>query len=256
METPTKPLGHKSYGGIPHLLGSLMGDGDRGCDPGQMRICTEKARPGDRIVVTEKLDGSNVAVARVGDEIVAINRAGYRCIDSPFSQHRLFHAWVAERADAFRGALKPGERIAGEWLAQAHGILYRLPRGPFVAFDLIRGRHERAPFADLCTVAGEAGVPSAAYLHDGDPISVEEVVRRLRTHGHHGAVEAAEGVVYRVERRDGTVDFLAKWVRPDMRPGCYLPCETNGPPVWNWPAAEWPVECRWMAYREIERAAA
>lgn len=45
--------------------------------------------------------------------------------------------------------------------------------------------------------------------------------------GHHGSIELAEGAVYRVER-DGKLDFMAKYVRPEKKIGCYLK-ET----IWN-----------------------
>lgn len=62
----TKPLGHKAYGSIPHLPNSRLGVGDYHCHEGQARICCEKARDKhDRIIVTEKLDGSNVCVANI-----------------------------------------------------------------------------------------------------------------------------------------------------------------------------------------------
>ena len=47
-----KPLGHKSYGHIPHLPGSRIGEGDHKCSDGQKRICCEKVRDKhDRIIV-------------------------------------------------------------------------------------------------------------------------------------------------------------------------------------------------------------
>jgi len=88
METAvrTKPLGRKSYGSIGHLPGSRMdvnhakyGTGktvgkDFGVHPGMARIVTEKTRDKhDRIIVQEKLDGSNVSIARVNGEIVSLD---------------------------------------------------------------------------------------------------------------------------------------------------------------------------------------
>ena len=91
-----KLLGHKAYGSIPHLPGSRMGSGDHHCDAGQARIATERTRDRhDRIIVTEKLDGSNTAIVRLHDRIWALNRAGYPATTSPYSQHRRFAAWVA-----------------------------------------------------------------------------------------------------------------------------------------------------------------
>jgi len=60
-----KPLGRKSYGSIPHLPDSRLGVGDHHCHEGQSVICTERRRDKhDRIIVTEKVDGSNVAIAK------------------------------------------------------------------------------------------------------------------------------------------------------------------------------------------------
>jgi len=68
-----KPLGRKSYGSIGHLPNSRMGPADRKISEGQERIATAKARDKhDRVIVTEKLDGSNVGIAKVAGKIVAL----------------------------------------------------------------------------------------------------------------------------------------------------------------------------------------
>lgn len=86
----TRPLGRKAYGHIAHLPGSRMGPGDHACHEGQARICTLEARDRhDSIVVQEKLDGSNVAMARLDGQIVALMRAGYRAETSPYAHHHL-----------------------------------------------------------------------------------------------------------------------------------------------------------------------
>ena len=51
----------------------------------------------------------------------------------------------------------------------------------------------------------------------------------------HGALDPIEGAGkggWRVER-EGTVDFLAKYVRAGKVDGAYLP-EISGREVWNW----------------------
>lgn len=61
---PLKLIGGKGYGSIGHLSGSRLGPSDSTIHFGQERILTEKARDKhDRIIVTEKLDGSCVAQA-------------------------------------------------------------------------------------------------------------------------------------------------------------------------------------------------
>jgi hypothetical protein len=212
-----------------------MGPADHACHPGQQRICTEKARDkNDTIIVTEKLDGSNVGIARVGDSIHALGRAGYLAQTSKHEQHQLFAAWVREREGFWREVIGTGQRLVGEWMAQAHGTRYTLPFGPFAAFDLMEGER-RLSFAELCRVCVHNDIPTPALLHKGGPISVEEAMERLAYSNLHGCDEP-EGVVYRVERH-GEFDFMAKWVRPDKLDGKYLPEVADAitsEPVWNW----------------------
>jgi hypothetical protein len=233
MDTaPDKPLGRKAYGSTPHLPGSRLGPGDHHCHAGQATICTERVRDRhDRVIVTEKLDGSNVAVCKIGGEVVAVNRAGYRCATSPWEQHRLFDVWVGLNRGRFGALLREGERACGEWLAQAHGTVYRLPHEPFVAFALMAA-DRRAPWDE--TAARLAGVDLVAprVLHDGGPLSIPDMLARLEPSGH-GAAEPVEGAVWRVERR-GAFDFIAKWVRPDKQDGKYLPDVTGHEAIWHW----------------------
>src|SRR5947207_15433418 len=97
-----KPLGIKAYGSICHLPGSRLGPGDHKLNPGQAKILTEKPRDKhDVIIVQEKLDGSNVCVARVSGTLIALGRAGYPAISSTYEQHRHVANWVYERLDRF-----------------------------------------------------------------------------------------------------------------------------------------------------------
>ena len=229
-----KPLGRKNYGSIGHLRCSRMGPGDHACHEGQCRIATEQARDKhDVIIVMEKVDGSNVGIARVGDEIHALGRAGYPAQSSGYEQHQLFAQWVAGSEEFWRDMLEPGQRLVGEWLAQAHGTRYTLPLGPFAAFDLIEGA-KRRPFAELSKLCENFKVPMPKLLHIGGPLSVEKAME-LHGAGAHGCDEP-EGAVWRVERK-GEFDFMVKWVRPDKIDGKYLPelaMSISGVPVWNW----------------------
>lgn len=229
----TKPLGHKAYGSIGHLPASRLGPGDHKVTEGQARLCCE--RPRDRrdvIVVQEKLDGGCVAAARLGDDIVALGRAGHLARTSPFIQHHVWADWVDAHADAFRAVLGDGERLCGEWLALAHGTRYDLAgRPPFVAFDLMRGMVRTPYLLFAARVAKHFEVPP--LLHLGAPLPLAAALEALGTHGRYGACEPAEGVVYRVER-DAAVDFLAKYVRPEKVDGALLPEVNDGIAHWNW----------------------
>ena len=148
-KTPSKPLGRKSYGSIGHLPGSRLGPGDHSVHEGQARICTEQVRDRhDVVIVTEKLDGSCMAVARLEDRIVPLGRAGYPAWTSPFEFQRRFGEWVAEREDIFRHVLREGERLVGEWMYLVHGTIYERLCDLWYAFDLMRGA-ERAPMSEI-----------------------------------------------------------------------------------------------------------
>lgn len=233
IEKPVKPLGRRAYGSIGHLPNSRIGPGDHAVHEGQAFICygVKKDRR-RRIVVQEKLDGSNVAVALVDGKLIALQRRGYPCRTSPHEMHHWFADWVDVNTERFRYVLREGERLCGEWLAMAHGTRYWMPTNadPFVAFDIMTGK-ERLPFdAFNERVAGAFVIPHVASDSAIHPKILLESYPRL---GMHGAIDPIEGFVYRVEMND-RVEFLAKYVRHDKVDGCYLPEVSGKEPIWNW----------------------
>ncbi|HEA67730.1 MAG TPA: hypothetical protein ENI07_13030 [Desulfobacterales bacterium] len=237
-----KPLGHKNYGHIPHLPNSRMGEGDHSCHEGQAKIATVKVRDkNDEVFVQEKLDGSNVGVAKIGDTLYPLGRAGWSANSSPHEQHRHFSNWVFENFDRFFSILKDGERLVGEWLMQAHGTRYDLQHEPFVAFDLMVGQKRTTYDAFIAQLGGLFVVPN--LLHRGSAYCIKDALAALNIYGFHGAIDPVEGAVWRVERDKSTgkkgervrvVDFLVKYVRPDKIDGLYLPEKSSKDPVWNW----------------------
>jgi hypothetical protein len=196
-----------------------------------------RSRPGTTVIVQEKLDGSCVCAARVGDRILALGRDGRLAERSSNEGRRRWATWVEAHHERFLAVLRPGERLIGEWLALVHGTRYRLQQGPFVAFDLMQGP-ERLPLAELevRVAPGEFCLP--ALLHRGAPLAIPEALARLGSAGHHGALDPPEGAVWRLEgRRQGALRVLcvAKYVRHEKIDGAYLPENTGKDPLWNWP---------------------
>jgi hypothetical protein len=114
---------------------------------------------------------------------------------------------------------------------QAHGTRYNLAHEPFVIFDL-----KSAGKFLTCDALKKRAAPfnfiTPRIIHQGKPITVARVLKLLEQSGH-GAIDPVEGAIWRVER-EGKVDFLAKYVRPKKKIGCFLPELPGQQPVWNW----------------------
>jgi|TARA_R110000824_G_C15016772_1_gene657957 hypothetical protein len=229
-----KPLGRKAYGSIPHLPNSRIGPGDHKCHEGQERIATIKSRnKHDVIIVQEKLDGSNVAVALKDGIILPLSRAGYLANTSPYRQHLMFWNWVYENEERFRNVLNEGEQISGEWLAQAHGTRYELKHEPFVVFDIFDENRKRYAWnIVLEKLSTNFVIPHCIQYNRGNPMSVDDAMLLLGKYGYHGALDEIEGAVWRIENK-GKFDFMVKYVRPNKVDGIYL--EIMGDEIyWNW----------------------
>lgn len=215
-----KPLNRKNYGSIPHLKGSRLGPKDYHCTPGQEDIATKKTRDRwDLVIVQEKLDGSNVGVAKVNDEIVALTRAGYLASDSKYYQHRAFAEFVKKEERRFYDLLKEGERVAGEWLLVAHGTMYKLDHEPFVPFDIMMA-DKRTTYMEFVNRVLPRDFVLPNLIHIGQPIAIKHF-ESVVGNGNHGATEKIEGGIWRVERKQ-KVDFLIKYVRDGKEDGKYL----------------------------------
>lgn len=212
----------RNYGSIPHLSTSkLTQQADKKINISQEELLTKKARDWkDLIIVTEKLDGSNVGIYNSGTEFYPLTRAGYEASTSNYKQHKLFQAYVKNNIDMFKW-LPEKWRIVGEWCIQAHGTLYDITgESPFVAFDIFDEKNNRIPYLKFRDICVRESIPMVALLHIGQPVSINQAIKLLGA-GHYGSPDKPEGVVYRMER-ENKVDFLAKWVRHDKEDGKYM----------------------------------
>lgn len=235
-----KAIDGKAYGSIPHLPGSNIGIGDYSIHVGQARICTEKTRDAqDLVIVQEKLDGACVAVLKTRDGIKAIGRAGYLVETSQHEHMRRFKPWVDQRWEQFDRILGIGEWIVGEWMTMAHGIEYYIDSEDllFSAFDIYtpiqstggKRRLESRKFHDLCDYVGLNRVYD---LHRGEALSIDDAMELLNQRSPVSPIRPIyglpEGLVYRVER-NGKVEFLAKFVQRGHIPGKFF----EEGPIWN-----------------------
>lgn len=229
-DAPERGMPRKAFPRTPHLPGSKTGPKDRTLDPGQTRRCTEPTA-GLRVIVTEKLDGSCVAVWNDAGHLKAIGRDGSLAILSRTPIRRSFARWLDNEADRF-AALPVGSWMVGEWLPIAHATRYRLPHGPFVPFAYFADTGVRQDWDTFVELATAARLSPPYVLHDGVGVAVEEIARRLGTNGFHGALDEAEGAVWLVQRQ-GRPLVSAKWVRASVRQGRYLADHTGQGHVLN-----------------------
>ncbi|NTF17281.1 hypothetical protein G6L37_02395 [Agrobacterium rubi] len=238
----SKPLGARGYGSTPHLVGSRVGPSDRHVEPSLALIMTQKVRNRhDRIIVTEKLDGSCLTVANVAGWMLPINRAGYLASDSPWPMQHVFADYVADRRKVFASVLADGERIAGEWMLQAHGTRYLIedPKDLFVAFSII-GPKGRIPHDEFASRVDGAGIRRAHVISDGPALSQAAAVNALGEYGFHRALEQPEGAVWVLETR-GEFNCIAKHVIPEKVDGKYLPEISQGQGIWNYAGEDYRI---------------
>lgn len=243
-----KPLNKKAYGHICHLPNSKLGAGDHKLDDGMAELLTRATKNKNQtVIVSEKLDGSNVAIAKLGGVLMPLIRAGYRADNSHYLQHRLFALWVYKNQDRFQALLNDNERACGEWLLQTHGVPYNIMHEPFAIFDIIQGKHRRLTLEQMGERRSKAAFISPVCLHSGGAFSVEKMnaaydteYRLHHAHGFHGALERPEGAVWRIEEKKfvhgkcvhDEVLFLGKFVRSDSPTGIYLN-KDDSKAVWN-----------------------
>lgn len=237
-----KPLARKGYGSTPHLLGSRVGPSDSHAEPSLCAILTTKVRNShDRVIVTEKLDGSNMLAAKVDGNVLAISKAGYLAADTPWPMQRMFGRYVEDRRSVYDDLLDDGERLAGEWMLQAHGTRYEItdPKDLYVGFAIIgpKGRIPHDEFAERMDVAG---LPRAHVISDGPALSQADAVEMLGERGFHKALDPVEGAVWVLETR-GAFNTIAKHVIPSKVDGKFLPLVSNAPDVWNYAGRDYAV---------------
>jgi hypothetical protein len=224
----------KAYGSIPHLLDSKLGAGDHHCPSGQHTIATIKTRDKrDTVIVQEKKDGGNTCVAKYDGKLRYLVRKGWEISSSPYLAHQLFQKWAEKHYDQFNALLDDGDRVVGEWLIQAHGLRYDIQSQDdlFVAFDYFKGK-KRLTYNVFMDKVAPLGFTTANTLHIGSSISTSDAM--ILANANHNVIgDTPEGLVYRIER-DGRVDFLVKYVRPDFKPGLFFSEVTGGSDVWNY----------------------
>lgn len=236
VDVSQKILPYKTYFKIGHLLKSRLGPSDKHVDQGTNDNLT-KELPNQQscVIVQEKLDGSNVSVAKHKGKLYALGRSGYDCAQSNQEQHRMFHQYMLDNLTHLNVYLKDGDHIVGEWLALAHGTLYPGLVFPFWGLDYFK-QNKRQSILVAYQFFSFVRIPTPGILHIGGACTPERA-QRIMEKRHPG--RDYEGFVYRLEEA-GECKSIAKYVRPGKEDGKYLVDNKNNPsfePIWNWAGA-------------------
>jgi ATP-dependent RNA circularization protein (DNA/RNA ligase family) len=219
----------KTYNSIPHLSLSRLGPGDHFITKNSEKILTKQIRDyNDLIIVTEKLDGSNMAILRKNNIIIPITRSGYHANTSRYKHHHLFSKWVKKYEKYFTYLLDENERVCGEWLLKTHGTKYNIQYENllFRPFDIIKN-DERLTYLDFLKriyisngILPMYALKSPKLLHIGSSITIKNIEKKLQKI-EKDRIDKCEGAVYRCERRN-EFNIIAKYVRPDKVDGIYM----------------------------------
>jgi hypothetical protein len=194
------------YPRTPHLPQSPGGTRD------DRRLADLDSLRGRALVLTEKLDGSNVCLQ--ADACYARSH-GQAPTHPSFDAFKAFHARVKDRIGA-------DLQIFGEWLYAKHSIHYTALTSYFMLFgvrDMSKMRW--ASWAEVELWAEELGVPTAPVLFKADPsVSLEALIRKFGTDGDPVSKMGGEreGFVVRWADEFADEDFeraVAKFVRAD-----------------------------------------
>jgi len=223
---------NKPYHSIGHLSQSRLGEQDHHIDKGQEEFLTKKFPPIDCLVyIEEKMDGSNVSVIRKNGNLIAVGRSGYACKDSDQEQHKRFAKFVEDNKEKFESLLpNENDQVIGEWLALAHGTLYKNLPSLFMAFELYYGGEAQNSSVKREAFKREKIEAVPLLIQGRQPVPIETALDLAIKNR-----ENAEGVVYRLERFDRKKDtyvpwIIAKVVRHDKIDGFYL---DKTKPIWT-----------------------
>jgi len=163
------------------------------------------------LVVTEKMDGSNVCLQNTGCFARSHSHPPHH---ASFDMFKAFHARVQSK-------IPPNLQIFGEWCYAKHSIIYTALPSYFMIFG-VRDMSKMlwASWGEVELWADELGVPTAPYLLSVEPgTDLEKVINTLASeNARPPSGHEREGFVIRWADEFHDDEFpnaVAKWVRAD-----------------------------------------
>lgn len=161
------------------------------------------------VVVTEKVDGTNVAVHFERPWMPLCQKRSGLLAQREHEQYVRFRDFCAQHVEALWEALSTRYVLFGEWLLCTHGVAYDALPSFFLAFDLFD--KTAGAFVDSATLqtvlqgSGVLTVPVVATQWDG---AVKQLEQLAAARSRFSTVEACEGVYVKFEANGRVVHRL------------------------------------------------
>lgn len=222
----------KNYGSIKHLMGSKMRDiYDIQLDSRIQKFFLENLQFPDRdeVIITEKVDGSNVGVVKKNDKLYPITRKGYDVRDLHDKNGNkvlfllYFAKYVEDNQDKFYSLLRNGERCVCEWMIRTHTIPYILDSEPLFLLDIVNCEtKKRESYDNLKQRAYKNGfnIPPEIFrsTEGTNTLSLNELQTKIKySLVNKTKTQDIEGFVWRYQR-DGKFYNSAKFVNGFIQP--------------------------------------
>jgi protein-tyrosine phosphatase/predicted kinase len=94
------------------------------------------------VLIEEKIDGANLGISLIDNEIKIQNRSHY-INNKSHSQFQLINNWISKKYDSLMKILNENRIIYGEWVFAKHSIYYDKLPDLFIVFDIYDRLEER-----------------------------------------------------------------------------------------------------------------
>jgi len=207
------------YPRTPHLFGSRGTSDDKHLgERKSVQFLSETS-----LIVEEKIDGTNVGIHFVGDEMFLQCR-GHKITEGMHPQYDLFKQWAMVKRGTLEERLGRRFILYGEWVYAKHSIFYRRLPHYFFEFDIFDKDTKTFLTLDVRSqlLAG-SGIETVPIVHRG-PLNRSLLERLIGPSAFGGEFDhpvsghqdnLMEGLYLRTEDENG-VTGRAKFVRPEF----------------------------------------
>lgn len=213
----------RNFGKIHHLFHSEMcSDDDVRVNMEMQTMFTLKKRKfSDVVIVTEKLDGSNMGIVKLNGVLYPINKSGYDCRNMGIRKSELqllgesWATWLDVNYDFYDSIIGEGERLVYENCAIQHSLPYKFKKEPMFLLAKYTSDNKKVSYIELTKFAKQHNIQMPTLLSYGPAIQPELIISQYLSDIKSYRGGSFEGVVYNYEI-DDRHETCAKMVCSDF----------------------------------------